>query len=77
MKGKDGVPAILTPGDKSLAAFGTGIISSLGVVPFGLSSAPSSIPGSEYRFRKVKMIVSTKVQSMQLSRYSNNGVLEV
>ena len=74
MKGKDGVPAILTPGDKSIAAFGTGIISSLGVVHFSLSSALSSIPGSGYRFSEAKLIVFTKVQSMQLSRFSNNGV---
>ena len=68
-KGTDDAPAPLELSDKTLAAFGAGIISSLIVVSLIRNSALSNTPESEFRSRRDKLIRFTQDLLMLPSKF--------
>lgn len=72
MKGTDGKPAVLELADKTIAAFATGLISSLGVVLTDLFSALSNTLGSGSRSSEDRQTRFTQVRWMLQSKSLNS-----
>jgi hypothetical protein len=68
LRGTDGQPAVLHLTDKTLAAFLTGVVSSVVVVIDQVFSVSWTTQESECRFKKQWLIEFTLVQSTQLSK---------
>lgn len=72
MKGTDGKPAVLELADKAVAAFATGLISSLGVVLIDLFSAQSNTLELGFKSSEDRQTKCTQVLWMQPSRSLNS-----